>query len=346
MIDSPAAPRVSVIIPTYNRAHILPRALTSVLEQGLSDLEVIVVDDGSADRTAEVVAQISDPRVRYAPLGHNRGIGAARHEGIARARGDLVAFLDSDDLWKPGKLEKMAAAFERLPEVDLIFSDYEDINYIQGARDHGFGLAGPLLRALKTTSRGDGVFTIEEGVPETLLRGNFVGTSSVVTLRRTVFDRAGNFREDLSGPEDLEFWWRAAVLGARFAYTTDILVERHKDSDSITARKRAFAPQRLRALDACEATARAHGRPDLLAHLRRARAHTCVDLIEACAHEGQRLEAGRAFLSSLRFGLSAEAVKYLGAALLGPALVSALKRRRVSSSGAGAGPASPGSAGD
>ncbi len=321
-----AAPTVSVVIPTYNRARVLPRALQSALCQSFEDFEVVVVDDGSTDDTRQVLAAITDPRIRLAGFERNRGIGAARHEGVARSRGRLIAFLDSDDCWKPGKLAKVVAAFDRHPELDLVFSDYEDVNHIRSTTERGFEEAAELLHRLVARPLQDGWWRIESGAAKAFLWGNFVGTTSVVAARRALFDRVGNFRDDLSGPEDFEFLWRATVLGARFAYTDEALVERHKDESSITTRKRAFVPQRLRALDACEAAARIAGRLDLLPGLRDARARTCCDLIEACALEGRRLDAWRSFWASRRFGWSVDAVRYLVAATAGPRLISMLRR--------------------
>ena len=326
MAETSPEPRVSVVIPTYNREHVLPRALASVLSQDFADLEVVIIDDGSRDETPARVAGIADPRVRYTRFDKNRGIGAARSAGVEASRGDLVAFLDSDDRWKPGKLKEVVRFFDQHPEVDFAFSDYENIDYVRGATDHGFELAARLMQGLRTVPLEDGWWRIEDGVPETLLATNFVGTASVVALRRKVFEKAGNFRTDLSGPEDLEFWWRAAVLGARFAYTDRVMVERHKDRDGITSRKRAFAPQRMRALEACEQTALRVERPDLLEAVRRARLSTTCDLVEACAQEGLRWEALRAFRSSLRFGFSRDATKYLALAMAGPRLVSLGRR--------------------
>lgn len=320
------APTVSVLIPTYNRAGVLPRALQSVLRQSFEDFEVVVVDDGSIDDTRQVLGKIADPRIRTGGFDRNRGIGAARHEGVARSRGRLIAFLDSDDCWKPDKLGKVVAAFDRHSAVDLVFSDYEDINHIRSTTERGFVQAAEWLEHLVVRPLADCWWMIESGAAEALLLGNFVGPTSVVAARRTLFDRVGNFRDDLSGPEDFEFWWRATILGARIAYTNEALVERHKDRDSITAAKRAFAPQRLRALDACDETARKAGRLDLLPGLRHARARTYCDLVEACALEGRRLDAWRAFWSSRRYGWPADSFRYLGAALAGPRVTAAVSR--------------------
>jgi GT2 family glycosyltransferase len=301
--------------------------MESALGQDFTDLELIVIDDGSKDGTPAQIARIGDPRVRYFRLERNQGIGAARSAGVDHARGTVVAFLDSDDRWTQGKLGEVVRFLELHPNVDLVFSDYEDINSIRNTRDRGFAEASEVLRRLKVVPLDAQWWMIEAGVPEGLLTANFLGTASVVALRRSVFERVGNFRTDLSGSEDIEFWWRAAVRGkAQFAYTTLVLAERNKGTDSITAGKRAFAPQRMRALDACEETARTTGRLDLLAHIRRARVRTCCDLIEACALEGRRAEALRAFWLCSRFGLSFDAMRYLLAALIGPRIVSLAKR--------------------
>jgi len=112
---------VSVIIPTYNRAHILRDAIESALGQEGAELEVVVADDGSTDGTADLVAGYSD-RVVYLWQEH-RGAAAARNLAIEASRGDYVAFLDSDDVWLPGKLAAEMEGFERFPEADAIASD-------------------------------------------------------------------------------------------------------------------------------------------------------------------------------------------------------------------------------
>lgn len=98
-------PTVSVVIPTYNRAHLVGRAIQSVLNQTYQDFEIIVVDDGSTDNTEEVVKSFNDPRIRYIRHDQNRGGSAARNTGIKMARGEYIAFQDSDDEWLPEKLE-------------------------------------------------------------------------------------------------------------------------------------------------------------------------------------------------------------------------------------------------
>ncbi len=116
--------KVSVVIPTYNRARVVGAAIDSALAQTHDRLEIIVVDDGSTDDTAERVGRRRDPRLRYVRREH-AGVSSARNTGIAAATGDLVSFLDSDDLWKPEKIETEVAALARHPEVGGVFSDLE-----------------------------------------------------------------------------------------------------------------------------------------------------------------------------------------------------------------------------
>ena len=104
-MTSGAAPNVTVVLPTHDRAKLLRRAIDSVLSQDYQDLELIVVDDASTDDTQTVVQQFADQRIRYVRLADRQGATAARNAGISAARGEFIGFQDSDDEWLPGKLE-------------------------------------------------------------------------------------------------------------------------------------------------------------------------------------------------------------------------------------------------
>lgn len=109
------SPKVSVILPTYNRVRSLHAAINSVLSQSFRDLELIIVDDASTENIADLIVSIEDPRLRYIRRHSNGGAAAARNSGLGLARGDYIAFQDSDDVWLPGKLECQLALLERLP---------------------------------------------------------------------------------------------------------------------------------------------------------------------------------------------------------------------------------------
>lgn len=110
-----------MVLPTYNRAGLLSRAIHSVLKQTYADFELLIVDDGSTDVTPTVVQEFRDPRLRYLPLGSNLGPSAARNAGIEAARGELLAFQDSDDEWLPEKLELQVRQLDDNPEAMLSF---------------------------------------------------------------------------------------------------------------------------------------------------------------------------------------------------------------------------------
>lgn len=115
-------PLVSVVLPTFNRAHSLVGAISSVLQQSYDRLELIIVDDASTDDTAGLVASLDDPRIKYICTAENLGAAAARNIGVQQALGEFIAFQDSDDIWLPNKLERQLKLFGQLPqEVGALF---------------------------------------------------------------------------------------------------------------------------------------------------------------------------------------------------------------------------------
>ncbi len=122
-------PLVSVIIPTFNRAYCVGKAIDSVRTQTYQNTEILVIDDGSTDNTRDLIERSygDDPRVRYF-VHANCGVTATRNRGIALCRGDFVALLDSDDTWSPWKLELQLACFRHHPEVGMVWSDMDAVN--------------------------------------------------------------------------------------------------------------------------------------------------------------------------------------------------------------------------
>ena len=185
-----SAPLVSVVIPNYNYARYLPAALDSVLGQTHTALDVMVVDDGSTDDSAAVLARY-DGRIRVLRQ-KNAGVSAARNNGIAASRGEAIAFLDADDVWDR---EKIAAQVERLADlqVGLVHCGIEFID-AQG-QSLGVDVAG------------------EEGdilLPHALLRAKTVRTGSSALVRKVCFDTVGSFDTGLSTSADWDMWRRIA----------------------------------------------------------------------------------------------------------------------------------------
>lgn len=196
-------PIISVVIPTYNRARFLPAAVASVRAQSYPCDEILIVDDGSIDDTTAVVAALG-PGVRLIHQA-NAGPAAARNRGIDEARGDLVAFLDTDDRWLPGKLAAQVELFRREPALGLVCADMAiendagvrlvESNFVQRGLQQGFA-------ALDGRPIPD--------APRRLLALNFINTSTVMAKRQLLVE-LGGFDTRLRYGEDLELWLRIAA---------------------------------------------------------------------------------------------------------------------------------------
>lgn len=194
-------PLVSVILPSFNHVQFVAEAVKSVLHQTLTQLELIVVDDGSTDGTAEVVAAMRDSRLRCIALKENRRLNP-RNVGLAVARGRYVAFQNSDDTWEPTKLEKQVRYLEQQPEVSVCFTGVQIID-----EQHQ-----PL-----SDTWANGVFQTTNKSSVAWLRyffdyGNALCISSAC-IRRNVLKKVGWFRPSLIQLSDLDLWIRLAAVG-------------------------------------------------------------------------------------------------------------------------------------
>jgi glycosyltransferase involved in cell wall biosynthesis len=199
-------PAVSIVIPTYNHARFLHQALASVRAQTLADWEAIVVNNYSDDDTVEVVAGFADARIRLVNFRNHGVIAASRNEGIRQASGDLVAFLDSDDSWRPQKLARCVEAVAN--GLDLVCHGEDWISENAAPRRMFYG---PAARATYASL---------------LFNGNCISTSAV-TVRRQALLRVGAFREEprFVTAEDYDLWLRLASDGARIGFVREILGE-------------------------------------------------------------------------------------------------------------------------
>jgi len=186
-------PCVSIVIPTYNRAELLKQALRSVLSQTFTDYEAIVVDDGSTDNTREAVESFRDDRFKYV-WQENRGLGGARNTGLAHSTGDLVAFLDSDDLLFPNMLELLVPAFDRHPQVGLVFG-----SHVRVFDDLSFPYPQDFIHSRKDEMVGN--------MHLDFLDVCRIGVDDLV-VRRELFDRFGGFDGSLAHCHDWNMWLR------------------------------------------------------------------------------------------------------------------------------------------
>jgi len=221
MVEVKNKPTVSVIIPTYNRAYLIGRAIQSVLNQTYQDFEIIVVDDGSTDDTEEIVRGFKDKRIGYIRHEKNKGAAAARNIGIKAAKSEYIAFQDSDDEWLPEKLEKQMKVFENAPpEVGVVYTDFLRI------------------KGNKKIHIPFSWVTQKEGnIHKELLKGNFVTTQSVV-IRKKCFKKSGVFEENLSRLQDWELFIRVSKF-YNFKYIDEPLLNLYYTSNSISADREA-----------------------------------------------------------------------------------------------------------
>lgn len=310
-------PLVSVVLPTYNRAGVLPRAIQSVLSQDYANLELIVVDDGSTDGTPDLMRQFADARIRFERLSVNCGPGYARNVALGMARGELVAFIDSDDRWLPGKLRRQVGALRAHPELDIVFADYWNCNLTTGERGLGFAQTNAGLARLRCREANDGLHVIEEGLPEGLLWANFIATPTVV-VRRTSLLKAGLFDPTLIRTEDLELWLRGALLGWKFGFIPECLIERYKDHTSLSFSPAAAAPFVSLCLSRFRVLAAKYGRRDLTRLARRLEHGAWCAAIREHALRGKRRQALNCFAKALKCGASLRCFAYAAAAMVGP----------------------------
>jgi glycosyltransferase involved in cell wall biosynthesis len=196
-------PKVSVIIPTYNYGRFLGEAIQSVLDQTFADFDLIVVDDGSTDKTREVVAGFKDDRIRYI-YQENRGVSAAQNVGILASKGEYVALLGADDVWLPEKLELQVNVLDSRPEVAAVCSDIyildDQTGAITGRFWHNSRLLGPFnpQKAARKPLR------------RLLSRGCFIHNCTAM-VRRDVFTEVGLYDESLKTLEVWVMWVRVLL---------------------------------------------------------------------------------------------------------------------------------------
>jgi glycosyltransferase involved in cell wall biosynthesis len=213
-------PRVSVILPVHNRADVLPRAIASVLEQELREFELIIIDDGSTDSSAEVAETFNDRRIRVIRLERNRGGNVARNEGVRAAQAPVIAFLDSDDRYLPEKLACVADEFERRPELDLLVDSFVKIQ--------------PPGAAKPEVVRKNPVITDRKLFRRALFTRLLWKATPAITVKRDIAVKAGLFDETLRRLQDFDFLIRVSEF-ANCASTDQVLWVKYWDANAISA---------------------------------------------------------------------------------------------------------------
>ncbi len=188
------APLVSVIIPAYNAERTILETIASVQQQTCSDFEIIVINDGSTDRTLELLSSVEDPRLQIFSYS-NGGLPTARNRGISHARSEFIALLDADDLWTPDKLELQLAALQQHPEAGVAYS-WTYFMEEQG-ESLSFHPCEPIF--------------FEGNVYANLLVGDFIYNGSNTLIRSQAIESTGEFDPTLKSCEDWDYWLRLAA---------------------------------------------------------------------------------------------------------------------------------------
>lgn len=208
-------PAVSVIIPTYNRAHIISRSIRSILNQTYNDFELIIVDDGSTDNTEEVVKNFNDKRIKYIVHKENMGASSALNTGINFSSGSFVTFNGSDDEWLPEKLEEEMKGFKTADSrVGVVYSALWEIY-----ADEKVYTPRPIHEVL------------EGNLHDELIKGNFVNGLSLI--KRSCFEKVGVFDEKLPAQEDWELYIRISKY-YNFKFINKPLSKHYLSPDSLT----------------------------------------------------------------------------------------------------------------
>ena len=202
-------PKVTVVIVTYNRAGLLPRAVLSVLAQTYTDYEVIIVDDCSSDNTQDVIAAFDDPRIRSFKHERNRGQSAARNTGIFNAKGEYIAFLDDDDEYLPVNLE---ARVQRMDKAS------REVGLVYGWRDEVDDSTGEVRPRIRHTLEGD--------LLGHMLALNYLAATMDIMVRKSIAFEIGGFDERLANGEDLLYIAQAARR-CHIAVVSQVITNNH-----------------------------------------------------------------------------------------------------------------------
>ena len=244
----PLLASIAIVIPVHNRAQVVGRALGSVLASGAPDMEVIVVDDASTDLTASVIRNIHDPRLRFERLPAKANANVARNHGIAVSTAPIIAFLDSDDVFKPGRVERLVRYFDRHPAVDAVLDGFV---VVTGKREEP-----ATVPSISVEGRALAHLLVSHAIPL---------TCSSIAVRRTALQEIGGFDNGLPRHQDRDLLLR---LSARHTIVlgTGSDVVKYQSGDSISRNPVGYVAA-LDQLVGCHPRFREEGLDDLLSYL-------------------------------------------------------------------------------
>jgi len=302
-------PLVSIILPTFNRVDLLPRAIQCVLAQTYPSWELLIWDDGSSDDTHEVVQSFQDDRIRYY-YDENHGKPYALNQAIQRSQGEYIAFLDDDDQWTKSKFSQQLPLMELNAGVDLVFGNYRNRNIVDHTEGIGFAQSSKGLSYLTTKKIKKRCHLIIDGFLKGIAKSNFIAFDSVI-VRREILKLLGPFNEDLHTSEDFEYWWRFGLCDCNAGYTEDIVLNRFKYPGSLSGRSLKSINKHLMTLDTCTELSIKHLRPDTINYLKPMYRNAWQNMVVALGNTGDKKGVWYAFSRSLDYGFRLGSVKLL-----------------------------------
>ncbi len=331
-------PLVRIVIPTFNRASLLAKALGSVLLQSCSDFEVLVIDDGSTDNTEDLLKQLSirDSRIRYLTQS-NCGAAVARNKAIREpGQHKYIAFLDSDDLWYPRHLEESVTTLERESEVALVFSRVKTIDLAghwtaEGIRDREKRISS-LLEYSTLLPMSNSYLLDPSKCFRAILRSEFVPHPSTVVIRRDAVSRLEWFNSSLEIVEDVEFFFHLAAKRLLFSFIDSIHAEVQYHGDNLTGsrdlssvitlrRQRSVLQYSKMKVKLCSVSED----KDFVAH---EIASALYLIAQCCAEQADLSSARRAYFEAFRYQASRRVLKGLISCLLPLSVYLFLKKQR------------------
>ena len=231
-MNTETLPLISIVIPTYNHANFIAKALKSVINQTYKNWEIIIIDNQSVDETYEIINKFHDPRIKYFKISNNGVIAKSRNLGIKVSKGEWIAFLDSDDWWTEDKLEICLGKINK--KIDFIYHSYEVVNksksFLKKKLIKGRQLKKPVLNDLLIS---------------TIIKGNPICNSSVIIRKNILFKIGGlNENKSLVGSDDYNTWLRVANITDGFLYVKKRLCY-YLVHEFNTSKKDMSLPQRL-----------------------------------------------------------------------------------------------------
>ena len=308
---------ISVVIPAYNVGKFLSESIDSALSQRTEGVEVIVINDGSTDETADVMHRYGS-RIRSIHK-ENQGVASARNMGLKNASGEFIAFLDGDDIWKPNNLKIKTAFLRQNPDIEGVFGDFEIFDSGDTLKESGIKHLYPIFRRndwdVSDVFGGCNVLRVEPDVQlrtyvgnifAKLFYGNFILTSTLV-LRRSILDEIGIFDERFNTNEDYDFFLRLA--GANLLGFVDVpLVRYRRHETQLTSRRNIVSVLRAVEKILAKYEQQFDAKGDVLSYKKR-HAQVLTELAKAELAVGRRKIARQRFAEAVREnGLSIQRV--------------------------------------